>query len=118
MRGIPRELNYLALRLKAGEGWRDPTALGHTVGWVSVSVGRLQVPDSVDAGELAVFDSSDAAIDLRASVDAEFVIGSAVPHAHDLVLGSHSVHTSLAALRASEQRLGEIRTRLRKEGRL
>ena len=87
-------------------------------GWISVSHGRLRVPEPVDAGELAIFESSDAAVDCTAEADAEFVVGSAVPHAHDLALGNYSVHTSPAALREGERWLGEIQRRLRNEGRL
>ena len=50
--------------------------------------------------------------------DADFVLGSAAAHTHDLVLGKYSVHTSLAALRAREQRIDEIQQRLQNEGRL
>jgi len=76
------------------------------------------VPEAVSAGELAVFDSSNAAIDFHAEVDTEFVLGSAAPHPHELVLGTYSVHTSPAALRAGERRIGEIQARLRTQGRL
>jgi hypothetical protein len=38
-------------------------------------------------------------------IDAEFVLGSAFPHKHDLVLGSHSVHTTSATLRDAQERL-------------
>ena len=111
-------LNYLAVRLRAGESWRYEPAHDHTVGWISVSHGRLRVPEPVDAGELAIFESSNAAVDCTAEADAEFVVGSAVPHAHDLALGNYSVHTSPAALREGERWLGEIQRRLRNEGRL
>ena len=111
-------LNCLAVRIRAGESWRYQPARDHTVGWVSVSLGRLGVPEPVDAGELAIFESSTAAIDFIAETDAEFVVGSAVPHAHDLALGNYSVHTSPATLRAGEQRIDEIRRRLQSEGRL
>ena len=74
--------------------------------------------ESVEAGELAILESSNAAIDLAAEADAEFVIGSALPHPHDLVLGSYSIQTSPASLRAGEQRLQEIQRRLQSEGRL
>ena len=114
----PASLNYLAVRLRAGESWRYQPAVDHTVGWVSVSTGRIRVPESVEAGELAIFEPSDDAIDFHADTDTEFVVGSAAPHAHDLVLGRYSVHTSPAALRAAEQQLNEIQRRLRSEGRL
>ena len=70
------------------------------------------------AGELAIFEPSNEAIDIYADADAEFILGSAVRHPHDLVLGRYSVHTSAAALRAGEQRINEIRQRLDNEGRL
>ena len=114
----PASLNYLAVRLRAGESWRYQPAIDHTVCWVALSTGGLLVPESVEAGELAIFESSNDAIDVYAEADAEFVLGSAVPHPHDLVLGPYSVHTSAATLRAGEQRISEIHHRLQKEGRL
>jgi redox-sensitive bicupin YhaK (pirin superfamily) len=114
----PTSVNYVAVRLRAGESWRYQPAVDHTVGWVSLSTGRLRVPEGVEAGELAIFDPSTEAIDLQADADTEFVLGSAAPHAHDLVLGRYSVHTSPATLHAGEQRLQEIQRRLQNEGRL
>jgi redox-sensitive bicupin YhaK (pirin superfamily) len=114
----PASLNYSAVRLRAGESWRYEPAVDHTVGWVALSTGRLRVPERVEAGELAVFEPSNDAIDIHAEADTEFVLGSATPHAHDLVLGPYSVHTSSATLRAGERRLNEIQRRLQDEGRL
>jgi redox-sensitive bicupin YhaK (pirin superfamily) len=113
----PASLNYLAVRLRAGESWRYQPASDHTVGWVSPSTGRIRVPESVEAGELAIFEPSNDAIDVYAKTDAEFVLGSAVPHPYDLVLGRYSVHTSAATLRAGEQRISEIHDRSQEEGR-
>ena len=56
-------------------------------------------------------------IDFHAETDTEFVLGSAAPHAHDLVPGACSVHTSSATLRAGERRLNEIQHRLQNESR-
>jgi redox-sensitive bicupin YhaK (pirin superfamily) len=114
----PTSLNYLAVRLRAGETWRYQPAIDHTVGWVSQATGRLRVPESVKAGELAIFEPSHDAIDFHAETDTEFVLGSAAPYPHDLVLGRFSVHTSPATLRAGERRLEEIQRRLQREGRL
>jgi redox-sensitive bicupin YhaK (pirin superfamily) len=114
----PASVNDLAVRLRAGESWRYQPAVDHTVAWVSVSTGRLRVPERVEPGELAIFELSTDAIDFHADSDSDFVLGSAAPHAHDLVLGPYSVHTSAATLRAGEQRLREIQQRLQKEGRL
>jgi len=114
----PGSLNYLAVRLRAGESWRYQPAIDHAVGWVAVSTGRLMVPEQVEAGELAIFEPSNEAIDFKAETDAEFVLGSAAPHAYNLVLGQYSVHTSPATLRAGERRLDEIQGRLQSEDRL
>ena len=116
----PAPLNYLAVRLKAGESWRYQPPAGHTVAWMALAKGSasLAAAERIDAGELVVFEPTEAAIDLRADVDTELVIGSAPPHPHDLVLGSHSVHSSPAALMAGERQIGEIGARLQKVGRL
>jgi hypothetical protein len=76
----------------------------------------LTVP--IDAGELVIFEVGDTAIDFQADRDSDFVLGSAVPHTDDLVLGYYSVHTSRASLAAGERRIEEVRMRLQREGRL
>ncbi len=114
----PSPMNYLALQLKAGERWSYQPPAGHTVLWTAVGIGSVLVPDELQQGELVAFRSSSAAIEFAAQSDAEFVLGSAVPHDYDLVLGSHSVHTSTAALREAEARISAIRTSLILQGRL
>ena len=111
-------MNYLAVRLKAGERWSYQPPSGHTVLWTAVGMGSVLVPDEIHHGELVAFRPSGAAIEFEAQSDAEFVLGSAVPHDYDLVLGSHSVHTSAQALHQAEARISTIRTRLIEQGRL
>jgi len=114
----PSPMNYLAVRLKARERWRYQPPAGHTVCWTSVGKGSILVPDELQQGELAAFTKSSAVLEVEARSDAEFVLGSAVPHNYDLVLGSHSVHTSAEALREAETRISDIRRRLVGQGRL
>jgi redox-sensitive bicupin YhaK (pirin superfamily) len=114
----PSPINYLAIRLKAGERWRYEPPAGHTVLWIAVASGTVLAPDKLGHGELAAFEPSSEAVEFEAGSDVEFVLGSAVPHKYDLVLGSHSVHTTPAALRDAQARISEIRTRLVQEGRL
>ena len=114
----PSPMNYLAVRLKAGERWIYQPPAGHTVLWTAVGKGSVQVPDELQQGELVAFRPSNAAIEFKAQSDAEFVLGSAVPHDYDLVLGSHSVHTSAEALREAESRILAIETSLIQQGRL
>jgi len=112
----PAPINYLAVRLKAGETWRYQPPAGHDVAWIALASGSLAVPNPVQAGELIAFDKSATAIDVRAEADSEFVLGSAAHHPHDLVLGYYSVHTSPKALEVAERHIAEIRTRLGNEG--
>ena len=114
----PSPMNYLAVRLKGGERWSYQPPAEHTVLWTAVGMGSVLVPDELQQGELVVFRPSSAAIDFEAQSDAEFVLGSATPHDYDLVLGSHSVHTSAEALREAEGRISTIQTGLVQQGRL
>ena len=114
----PAPINYLAVGLRAGACWRFEPPPGHTVLWTAVASGSVSVPDELRAGDLAAFGSSSQAVEFEARTDTEFVLGSAVPHKHDLILGSHSVHTTPAALRDAQAHISAIRTRLVQEGRL
>jgi redox-sensitive bicupin YhaK (pirin superfamily) len=114
----PSPINYLAVRLKAGERWRYEPLPGHTVLWVAIASGVLSAPDELRHGDLAAFEPSRQAVEFEALSDTEFVLGSAAPHQHDLVLGHYSVHTSPDALRDAEAHISAIRTRLVQEGRL
>jgi redox-sensitive bicupin YhaK (pirin superfamily) len=114
----PSSINYLAVRLKAGERWRYEPPTGHAVLWTAVASGILSVPDELRHGDLAAFEPSDKAVEFEARTDAEFVLGSAAPHKYDLVLGSHSVHTTPAALRDAQAHISLIKERLVQEGRV
>jgi redox-sensitive bicupin YhaK (pirin superfamily) len=114
----PAPINYLAVRLKAGESWRYQPPADHTVAWAALADGRLATPEPVDAGEMVIFEPSNAAIDFHAVEDSELVVGSAAAHPHDLVLGYYSVHSSPASLAAGERRIQEIQARLQAAGRL
>jgi redox-sensitive bicupin YhaK (pirin superfamily) len=114
----PSAINYLAVRLKAGDRWRYEPPAGHSVLWVALSEGVVSVPDELHEGDLAAFEPSNDGIEFEAQSDTEFVLGSATPHEHDLVLGYHSVHTSADALRDGEAQISAIRARLVQEGRL
>jgi hypothetical protein len=55
--------------------------------WLAMGKGRVSAPDVLEHGEIAVFAPGHAPVDFTAREDAEFVIGSAAPHLHDLALG-------------------------------
>jgi redox-sensitive bicupin YhaK (pirin superfamily) len=112
----PSPINYLAVRLKAGEHWRYQPPTAHTVLWMAVASGRVSVPDELRHGDLAVFEPSNESVEFVALTDVEFVLGSAVPHAHDLVMGYYSVHTSPSALRNGEAHIDAIKPHRRSIG--
>ena len=86
--------------------------------WVAIASGALSAPDELRHGDLAAFEPSNEAVEFEALTDTEFVLGSAAPHEHDLVLGYYSVHTSPEALRDGEAHISSIKQRLAQEGRL
>ena len=114
----PSPMNYLSVRLAAGERWCYEPPTGHTVLWVAIASGVVVTPDELRHGEIAAFEPSSQAVEFEALTDTEFVLGSAAPHEHDLVLGYYSVHTSPEALRDGEAHISSIRRRLVHEGRL
>jgi redox-sensitive bicupin YhaK (pirin superfamily) len=114
----PSSINYLAVRLEAGQRWQYQPPPNHTVLWVAVGSGAVSVPDELRHGDLAAFAPSNDAVEFEARSDAEFVLGSAVPHDHDLNLGYYSVHTSPETLHKGEARIAAIKENLRREGRL
>lgn len=112
----PAAMTYLSVQLRTGERWRYTPPDGHTVAWVAVAVGQLTAGDAVGAGELVAFEQSSQPIDFVAQDDTHFVLGSAAPHPHELVMGSYSVHTSREALAQGEAEIRRIGARLRREG--
>lgn len=105
-------MNYLHVRLKDGEAWRYQPPAGHSIAWVSPTRGALHTSEARIENEIAVFEEGQDAIDFVAQGDTEFVLGSAVPHPHDLVLGYYSVHTSQSALDRGEAGIETIRKQL------
>jgi len=112
----PTGINYLDVQLKAGERWSYQPPPGHDVAWLAVSQGALRVGEPVSAGELAVFEESNAGLMIQAESTTRFVLGSAIKHPHRLVTGRYSVHTSPAALRAGEREIRRIGSELAAAG--
>src|SRR5258706_602591 len=68
----PSPMNYLGVRLAAGESWRYEPPRGHLVAWLAVHSGRLSAQEPIPAGEMVVFEESNQAIDLHARTDTVF----------------------------------------------
>ena len=115
----PSGINYLDVRLKDGQRWEYQPPAGHDVAWVFSYKGSLRADGQpVPLKELAVFEEGQSALRFDASGDTGFVLGTAVKHPHDLVLGYYSVHTSPEALETGETGIRRIGERLRASGRL
>jgi redox-sensitive bicupin YhaK (pirin superfamily) len=114
----PETINYLDVRLSNGERWRYTPPVGHEVGWIFVYQGLLERPEPITTGEFVVFDESTAPLELMAAGDTRFLLGSAVKHPHDLVLGYYSVHTSEEKLKRGAAEIRRIGEQLRAAGKI
>jgi redox-sensitive bicupin YhaK (pirin superfamily) len=113
----PEGMNYLLVRLGAGERWTYSPPAGHTVGWVALAKGSIDVGHTIVPGQIAILEDGTSPIVIEAGTEgATFVLGSSVPHDHPLHLGYYSVHTSADALARGEARIGELGSRLQEEG--
>jgi len=105
---LPVAVTYLHVRLSDGEGWVFQPEAGHEVAFLAVNAGRLLAGGVTLAREIAVFAEGGAAIEVVAEGEAEFVIGAAVKHPHELVTGYYSVHTRAAALAQGERQIAAL----------
>jgi redox-sensitive bicupin YhaK (pirin superfamily) len=109
----PQPVTYLHVHLADGERWTyrpDPT---HDVAWLAVSLGTLRVAGASVGRELVVFEDGHEPIEVVARGDTDFVIASAVQHAHPLVTGMYSVHTSPQNLVIGENGIREVASSMR-----
>jgi hypothetical protein len=109
-------MTYLAVSLRRGERWTFVPPEGHDVAWIALLDGALVASSTITARELAIFERGSAPIELVAERDTRFVLGSAMQHPHELVLGHYSVHTSREALARGEAEIRRIGRALREEG--
>jgi len=114
----PWDLNYYWVTLQNGERWHYQPPATHQVAWAFAQRGTLQVAGAQLVRELAVFEDSNAGLEFEAVGDCAFLLGSAAPHPHDLVLGPYSVHSSNEALAAGVQHIAELGQQLQQQGRL
>ena len=112
------DLNYFWVTLKDGERWHYQPPATHKVAWAFAQRGTLQVAGARLVRELAVFEDGNAGIDFQAEGDCAFLLGSAAPHTHDLVLGPYSVHSSHEALTAGVRHITELGEQLHQQGKL
>ncbi len=114
----PSPIVYLDVVLRAGERWDYAPAPDQTVAWAFPYRGEVVVGGEPVARELLVFEASNQNVTFTATTDARLLFGCARKHDHPLVLGSHSVHTSVAALRQGVAHIHDVGRQLNAAGRL
>ena len=114
----PSPVTYLDVWLDEGASWSFTPPDGHTIAWAMVYRGTASVCGEPVTEELVVLDASSEAVTIEATTSCRILFGSAKKHEHRLVLGSHSVHTSEAALARGVARIREVATELRQQRRL
>jgi len=109
----PDGVNYLLVTLAPRERWIYAPPRGHTVGWLALSKGSLSGPVNAAQGELLIFSQDDGKIALQGGAEgATFVLGSAIPHPHELHLGYYSVHATPEGLAKGEHNIQALREKL------
>ena len=101
-------VNYLNVALAAGQSWRYEPPAGHSVAWIYVYRGKLKTTGEVFQKQLVVFEKGEAAIEFTADQSVGFVIGSAIPHDHEMFMGPYSAHTSRQALKDGLSEINRI----------
>ena len=114
----PSPMLYLDVVVRRGESWTFTPPPGHTVAWGFVYCGRARTAGVELSRELVVFHDGEQPMTWDAVDDARILCGSAQPHHHDLVLGSHSVHTNATSLARGVSRIQAIGQQLQRAGSL
>lgn len=120
-----QDMNYFVLELQAGSAWTYIPPPLHTVAFAFVFEGQASVCGQGGLETLLMlseqgaitFDNPSDAAGASGGVS-RILVGTARPHAHDLVLGPSSVHTNAESLRNGHQRIREIGAELKANGRL
>jgi redox-sensitive bicupin YhaK (pirin superfamily) len=109
----PAGINYLLVTLNPKQTWTYWPPEGHRTAWIAVGSGQLKCDRTVRPGDIVIFEQRDGSIELESVgyQPAVFVVGTAVPHPHRLVMGSYSIHTNEKALMVAEHNLELLRPR-------
>jgi redox-sensitive bicupin YhaK (pirin superfamily) len=114
----PLDVTLLWVELAAGQTWHYTPQVGQHVAWCFTQRGDVEVSGERLNRELAIFEEGEGALSFHAETPCAFMLGSAVRQPNDLVLGTHSVHTSEQSLMAGQRRIAQIGEALRASGKL
>jgi redox-sensitive bicupin YhaK (pirin superfamily) len=114
----PLPATCLHVELREGDVWRYDPPEHHDVLWLTLCSGLLDAGETLEAGELAIFERSHASVTIVARSDCSFILGSAQFSQHDIVESHSSVHTSHAAMQQAEDEIARLGEQLNAQGRL
>lgn len=114
----PVKANLMFVKLSAGETWSYQPPMNNHVAWIFLQNGSMTVNEESVSHELAVFEETSGELSFRAITDCAFLLGSAVKHDEDLVLGSYSVHTNSQSLAKGENQIHQIGMELKRQGKI
>lgn len=82
---LPALINYLVVRLSAGQEWAYEPPINHRLAWIAVITGKINTSNTlVSAAEIAVYENSNNAITFFAEQDSIFLLGSSHEYPQDL----------------------------------
>jgi redox-sensitive bicupin YhaK (pirin superfamily) len=88
---LPALMNYLVVRLSAGQEWVYEPPVNHRIAWVATISGKVKSSDVLVAtDEIAVYENSNKSISFFAEEESIFLLGSSQEYTHDLALEKHS----------------------------
>jgi redox-sensitive bicupin YhaK (pirin superfamily) len=115
---LPSLVTCLHIELRTGESWTYHPPAGHDVLWMVVCTGSVRVGESINEGELVIFDRSNASVEFVAQGECSMIIGSAPFSPYDIVELDSSVHTDIASSRVAKDEILRAGEELRAGGRL
>lgn len=114
----PAHMTVLDVSLAAGESWTYIPSEEQSITWLAPVAGKALVnaEATVNKGEVLILEQHTNSVVIQAQTDMRFVIASAKPHPHELVMGPYSVHTNRQALQQGHQHIANLAEDLRSKG--
>ncbi len=81
---LPALINYLVVRLSAGQEWVYEPPVNHRIAWAAVISGKITSSNTfLSADEVAIYENSNKSISFLAEQDSIFLLGSSQEYMHD-----------------------------------
>jgi redox-sensitive bicupin YhaK (pirin superfamily) len=91
---LPALINYLVVRLSAGQEWVYQPPVNHRIAWIAVLSGKIKTSDRwVSPDEIAVYEDSNKAISFLAEEESVFLLGSSQEYTHDFAAEQYPAST-------------------------